>query len=215
MFPAATVIVRAGHDLTFSRLRLGGRATRGGRALDTRSPNSHNPSLDGALPEFPPTRSSRVSFASCGLRFKSSRHALLAATGLLLALLTTREPVLAASVSSAGEFDAAPHASQCKCATRCRGESCCCGRRAAPSRPPAPQSGQADTSLCLSPAPCADPGLPGAPSSSPDGKGAALSPLECLRFDAVGSFLMSSPHRLLPSRRASRLDKPPERLILG
>ena len=175
--------------------------------------------LDSLLdrhPQIPPTRSSRVSFASCELQFKSlassrcwrqpgsclpcSRHA----------SRSWRRRYPPRGSSTPRRTRPGANAPRDAVASRVAADG---ARHLLAARLPS-QFGPIQAPASVPPH-AADPGLPGAPSSSPDGKGAALSPLECLRFDAVGSFLMSSPHRLLPSRRASRLDKPPERLILG
>ena len=126
----------------------------------------------------------------------------------------------ASSVSSSAGFDAEEHAQHCKCGPKCRQASCCCGPRNTKVRPsnpqPVPEPIRADSSLCLSSAPCGESGLPPAPSSvGPLGKVAALALRGHLLSADSGSLLPVSPRCLLPARRASRLDKPPEHLTLA
>jgi hypothetical protein len=156
-----------------------------------------------------------VRLASSATQIDEPCRFLLAAV-VLVALVSGRA-VSAESVSSARGIAAAPH--QCKCGTRC-GESCCCGPREAQSHPEAPEPiagpDRAGVSACvLNSAPCGDRGLPSAPSDRPVSKIAALAVLEHLQLDAAGFLLPFSARCLLPSRRASRLDRPPERLIVA
>ena len=58
-------------------------------------------------------------------QFRLDRKSLMLA--VFIALLCPGERLLADSVSSA-LLDAEAHAKLCKCATRCHGDSCCCGR---------------------------------------------------------------------------------------
>jgi hypothetical protein len=64
-------------------------------------------------------------------------------------------------------------------------------------------------------APCGNSGLPGTPSEGPVTRIAAFAVLEHRRLDAVGTLLPFSTRGLTPVRRASRLDRPPELLILA
>ena len=106
------------------------------------------------FPEFPPTRSSRVSFASCELRFKSSRPAA-AGGGRAPACLAhdTR-----ADLGGVGILRGGVRRRVARVPVQMHHEMPwrVVLLRAArpPYRPPAPQSVQADTSPCLSPAPC-------------------------------------------------------------
>ena len=142
---------------------------------------------------------------------------LLLVTVLLVALISAQE-VSAASVSAAPGINAAHH--HCQCETRCRGESCCCKSDQSPIRPPAPEpapkQGRTDASPCqMTSAPCGNSGLPSAPSGRSVGKSAALAISEHPQLDPVGMMLPFSTPCLFPSQRASRLDRPPERLILA
>ena len=86
----------------------------------------------------------------------------------LAALLCPGAGALADTVAPASS-DAEAHAKLCKCASRCHGDSCCCGRsfesrstktepvRASTSSDPGNPAGQ---SPCLREAPCGDPALP-------------------------------------------------------
>jgi hypothetical protein len=142
---------------------------------------------------------------------------LLLAAGLLVALTAGHE-VSAASVSSTRGITAARH--DCKCATKCRGESCCCGPHAPHTPLPAPESTPEPDRVVSNPclmnaAPCRDSGLPSAPSDGPVSKCASLVIFGYLRLDTVGSLLPFSTHSLVPHRRFSRLDRPPEGLIFA
>jgi hypothetical protein len=142
---------------------------------------------------------------------------LLLAVSLLVALLSARD-VAAAPLSSVRGITAAAH--DCKCATKCRGESCCCGPHEPKTRLPAPEpTPETDRIVgngCLmNSAPCRDSGLPSAPSDGPVSKCASLVIFGYLRLDTVGSLLPFSTHSLVPHRRFSRLDRPPEGLIFA
>jgi hypothetical protein len=120
------------------------------------------------------------------------------------------------SVSSPA-FDGDDHAHYCKCGSNCRGASCCCAHREtkakvrAPVRSPAGESTRVDASPCVSSAPCGDSGLPGAPASGAFSKTSACTTRGFSLPVLVGQLLPPSPRCVLPTRRASRLDKPPER----
>jgi hypothetical protein len=62
----------------------------------------------------------------------------------------------------------------------------------------------------LSAAPCDDARLPDAPVPGPSGKVAALAACGHAVPNAVGHLLPSHAHCVLPPRRVSRLDEPPE-----
>ena len=124
------------------------------------------------------------------------------------------------SPSPSASFDAEEHARHCNCGPKCRQASCCCGRRGTrvrpPTPPPVPESIGADLSPCMGSAPCEESGLPTAPSSvGPLGKLAALATGGHLLSANAVSLLPVSPLCLLPARRASRLDRPPEHLIVA
>jgi len=122
--------------------------------------------------------------------------------------------------SPSASFNAEDHARHCNCGPKCRQASCCCGRPGTRVRPPAPPPVPgpigADPSPCMGSAPCEESGLPTAPSSvGPLGKLAALAMGgHLLSANAVGLRLVSPPC-LLPTRRASRLDRPPKHLIVA
>jgi len=187
-----------------------------GRHLDTPTAGSHNFPLILRPSRLPPDKAIPVNPASRQACRRRPRHLLAAAVvlGLGLPALAGRAP--AASVSPALEAEAEVEAGShgCKCGPDCHG-SCCCGPHRAPARPSAPEPGRADPRPCLDSAPCGDPGLPGAPSPAPGGKGAALPMLVGPRPGGAGSFLPPSSQRPRPSRRASRLDEPPERADLA
>lgn len=106
------------------------------------------------------------------------------------------------------------HGHHCRCGSRCRGDSCCCGPRRArlPDRAagPAAATAAADGSPCLNAAPCGDAGLPNAPVAGPIGRIASLPGYARLVFGTAGRFLPPDARCVLPARRASRLDEPPE-----
>ncbi len=145
------------------------------------------------------------------------RPRLLLLAVLFVALSAAQEVSADSLISARGRNEATHH---CKCGTRCRGESCCCEPQEARTRRPAavstPNADHTDSTQCqMSSAPCGDPGLPDAPSGDPVGNGAALAISERLRLDTIGRLLPISTSCLSPSRRASRLERPPERLILA
>jgi hypothetical protein len=161
-------------------------------------------------------RRARVSGACCAIQ-NDRRCRLLWAAFLLAALMLAQE-VSAASPTSTRGLNRAPH--DCKCATKCRGDSCCCGphepqtRRPAPE--PTPESNRADGSPCMvNSAPCGGSGIPNAPSEGPVSRIAALAMAGHLRHSAVSSLIPFSTLNLVPDRRTSRLDRPPECLILA
>ncbi len=138
------------------------------------------------------------------------------AAALVVGLISATE-ASAESVSAVRRIGAAPH--QCKCGMNC-GEACCCGTRETQTRAPAsaPTSGpdRGFASKCvMNPAPCGHSGLPGARSGSSVGKSLALAVSGRLQLDTAGFPLRSSTLFLLPARRASRLDRPPERLVVA
>ena len=139
---------------------------------------------------------------------------LIVAAGLLVVLLAAHD-VSASSVSSpTAELTAPAH--DCKCATRCRGASCCCGphtslARRAGCRACTAESAGAFASPCqLRSAPCGHSGLPSRPAEFVTSESAVLETTGSLRLDTTGSFIPSSALSLIPGRRASRLDRPPE-----
>jgi hypothetical protein len=129
-------------------------------------------------------------------------------------LLGWRVEAGASSVSVVSSFDAVEHSHHCKCGTRCRGASCCCGPRRAEVRKPRPSPATvpawSDANPCLKAAPCGDSGLPSAPSTNHVCKADALAIAGRARRNAEGRLMASSPCCALPPERASRLDDPPE-----
>jgi hypothetical protein len=137
---------------------------------------------------------------------------------LMLIALISAQDVSAASVSAAQGIDAEHY--HCTCGTRCRGESCCCGPRKPQTRlsalePPAKPDRADDSPCVMNSAPCGDSALPGTCSDGPVGKSAALVMSGQPQLGTVGFLVRSSTPRLFPSRRASRLDRPPDRLIFA
>jgi hypothetical protein len=144
--------------------------------------------------------------------------------GLVLAavfvcVLLQAGSVFGSSVSRANGIDLDEHAQHCKCRTKCRGSSCCCGPAATTARrstsEPVSDRGEVDAGPCLSSAPCGDSGLPIYPPAGPDSKIATLSTMSCEHpgtRDRLFPFVSSC---ILPARRASRIDKPPRGLFLA
>jgi hypothetical protein len=122
----------------------------------------------------------------------------------------------AATLSNTDSFDAAEHVKACKCGSKCRGASCCCGsRKSKPAPNPkaevAPKSPlDFDQNPCLNSSPCRDPILP---TSAPVGSSSKIAALGSLEPPParVGRRMLAIPSSPLSSdRRASRLDRPPK-----
>ena len=111
----------------------------------------------------------------------SHRHNRIAHQHLVLATLAavfcSGQSVSANSFSSNPER-ADSHASLCKCASRCHGDACCCGRSTSPpgardnkspvSADPSESNGK---NPCLRQAPCGDPALPtGCAGTNPESR---------------------------------------------
>jgi hypothetical protein len=123
----------------------------------------------------------------------------------------------AASVGG-GPAQAAHH---CKCAEKCRGAACCCGKAdrvlapaPAPSenKEPAPAGADRiiDAGPCVSCAPCGGEGLPGPAPGWTNARLAALGPVVLTPAPAHVSRLTENSATPCPSSLSSRLDDPPE-----
>ena len=106
---------------------------------------------------------------------------------------------------------------KCKCGMACRGASCCCAsdapapaRKAEPSGRPARPSARPD-GPCVGSAPCGGEGLPGPPSGRTAWKPAAVLRASVVAPTVSQAFAADPSTTPLPSRRASRLDDPPDR----
>lgn len=149
-----------------------------------------------------------------------ARSRLLMASAMVIALVAAR-PASAASLSTAQATGVTSHV--CKCGTKCRGDSCCCGPRKAQNTLSAPEpvpdldadaDADADDNPCfVNPAPCGEPGLPGASYEGPVGKCAALACVIESRCETAGALLPFATQDLLPTPLPSRLDRPPEHLV--
>jgi len=137
--------------------------------------------------------------------------------GVLAALLCPGAGVLADTVAPASR-DAEAHAKLCKCASRCHGDSCCCGRsvgsqskqteptRASASSDPGNPAGH---NPCLREAPCGDPALPVSTMSVATPTFATPSNISQICPELVGAFL-ASPASCRTSRgEPSSIDRPP------
>jgi hypothetical protein len=136
-----------------------------------------------------------------------------------LAALLLANPASASSILSAHGSGDTPHA--CKCASKCRSDSCCCGPHEKQSRLPepgrAPDSKHLDaTSPCqMNSAPCGDSGLPNEPSERRIGKCANFELLGQRELDTLGELLHLTSHSPLPISVAGRVDRPPEDFVLA
>jgi hypothetical protein len=145
-------------------------------------------------------------------RLNLSRPRLLPVVVLVLVCALVGE-THGSNVSGSALFDAESHAKDCKCGSKCRGASCCCG---SPRTTPKPSlkvaiPNQADLAKnpCLNSAPCGD---PIAPRSAPLGsyfKVAALVSIEGSPPRDGGQPLVVPTSSLSTDRRANRLDRPP------
>jgi hypothetical protein len=107
----------------------------------------------------------------------------------------------------------------CKCASACRGASCCCASdapdvpaRARPLAAPAPLPGPKDAGPCLDSAPCG--GGDGVPASATGlALCKAIAPASFTPFPAGPAARSAFPasETLHPAPPAARLDDPPER----
>jgi hypothetical protein len=154
----------------------------------------------------------RYSLTDWPARWRMPALVLVFALGLQTASASTTAP--------AHTFDVGAHDHYCKCATRCQGASCCCGPREARARllhrePNLNPDRAGDSPCMMNSAPCGDSRLPGTFSEAPVKKTATLAMVEPPRLDTCGNLLSFSTDSLLPTRRTSRLDRPPELLILA
>ena len=135
---------------------------------------------------------------------------------MLLSVLGWRGEVRASTISlaPAAALDADEHFQYCRC-RNCGGSSCCCGPRRAKAVAPrvATNTERAKPGYgpSLSSAPCDEAGLPDAPIPGPSCKVAAASTHPHRFSPAAGRPVPPVVRCILPSRRASRLDEPPER----
>ena len=141
-----------------------------------------------------------------------SRRRLLPAVMLLLGFFGWCGDAHASSFSSPWGVEAEAQAHLCKCRTKCRGTSCCCNHGQAPGLPvPRPSDGLGlDASPCLKAAPCGESGLPTGSPRPHVGKAAALAMGGPPGPESPRGFLPAPSSCVLPARRASRLDEPPE-----
>jgi hypothetical protein len=118
------------------------------------------------------------------------------------------------SPAPAAALDADEHSQYCKC-RNCSGVPCCCGPRRAKAVAPRVASNTEPANPgygpCLSSAPCDEAGLPDVPIPGPSCKVAAASTHQHRFSPAAGRPVPPEGRCILPCRRASRLDEPPER----
>ncbi len=131
---------------------------------------------------------------------------------VLIVALGTQQNATAASISRAKSSASAEQ--HCKCGTKCHGRSCCCagGDKEARSEPPEPssQSGRADASPCVDSAPCGDSAMPNGAPSSPVKASVALAMHVHPTNNNDGRVVRFSHFCILPTERASRLERPPK-----
>jgi hypothetical protein len=139
--------------------------------------------------------------------------------GALFAALIVVMPASASSVASARGHGDTPH--DCKCATKCRGDSCCCGPHEKPSRVPESSSSsdlanRIDASSCqMNSAPCGDSGLPNERSERPVSKNLAFQMLTGQQLDTRSELFALSSQSLPSLCLVGRVDRPPEDLVLA
>jgi hypothetical protein len=132
---------------------------------------------------------------------------------LVVGILGSQGAVSAASVVAKTSPKVDDHARFCKCSS-CSKDSCCCGPRkvgaTSSPQPWDPRSPSASSVPCLNSAPCGVPLLPGASIAGPSANSASLCTRFCLLPVATGRQFSPCLVCILPSRRASRVDEPPE-----
>ena len=134
--------------------------------------------------------------------------------GLVLALVFGGESACAESLLSA-PYAADVHDQICNCGTRCRQESCCCGRDSATrggsekSDPGSFPQGELRSGPCLGDAPCGDPGLPTSTPPNSSGRAAALALIAGIQPATTGRLLAPPQACRHHPRRSSRIDRPP------
>lgn len=122
----------------------------------------------------------------------------------------------ASSLTRASSFDTDEHARQCGCGTLCRGQSCCCGKKAKGQTPkPSKVPQERDWSPCVSASPCQVPGLPPVTPGGAVSKAATLAAGEVLLGSSCRDYLSLSSRCVLPERRVARLNEPPESTEVG
>ncbi|WP_165226990.1 hypothetical protein [Aquisphaera insulae] len=148
----------------------------------------------------------------------------LASLLLAPALIAAAGVVIAAS-GRAGEssrWALSDHAKVCGCGTACHGESCCCGPRAGDSAQGAGPPMTAAEPLDPSSRPClrsASRPVPAIPSparvvESPERSAAIFIGLAAAPVGARGDWCPYPPQSL-PPPRSSRLDRPPESILVA
>ena len=134
--------------------------------------------------------------------------------GLVLALVFGGERACAEALPSA-PYAANAHDQICNCGTRCRHESCCCGRGSATrggseeSEPGSFPQGERRSGPCLGNAPCEDPVLPSSTPPSSSGTAAALALTAGIQPATTGNLLASPRSCHHHPRWLSRIDRPP------
>ncbi len=122
----------------------------------------------------------------------------------------------ASSISSNSTFRIDEHHLYCKCASKCKGASCCCGpRESRPKEHSARDSSQPlknaeSDGPCVGSAPCGDPITPDAPSATPIVKVATLVAIVENTSSQGSRRFLSAERCTIPAHLSSRLDEPPE-----
>ena len=134
--------------------------------------------------------------------------------GLVLALVFGGERASAESLSSA-PYAADAHDQICNCRTRCRHDSCCCGRGSATragseeSEPGSFLEGERLSGPCFGAAPCGDPGLPSSTPPNSSGTAGALALTAGIQPATTGNLLASPQSCRRHPWWSSRIDRPP------
>ncbi len=140
-------------------------------------------------------------------RLSISRLRILPAVALIVACAWVG-PANASSVTSSLDDEA--HAKACKCGTKCRGASCCCGSpKTRPKAPARPLADPGSNPCQFSQAPCSDPIAPVAAPVGSVGKVATLGSPGGFTLGDEGQPLVVPAFVFSTDRRQTRLDRPP------
>jgi hypothetical protein len=146
---------------------------------------------------------------SCSLHQSARRESWL----LLAIVVVLQGNVVSADSISPPVFDAEAHAQVCKCGSRCRHASCCCGRPSRAAREDraskSPHADSASFAPCLREAPCGNSGLP--PTAGPclQEMPAVEAESQARSTPLMSDFLFLHMSCGRPHWRPSRIQRPP------